>query len=45
MRWLIMFILAAIAAAGPAQAADRGAVIGYVAAFKGLDRQMRATRA
>jgi GH18 family chitinase len=41
MRCLIIFIIAAIAAAAPAQAADRGVVIGYVAAFKGLDRQMQ----
>jgi GH18 family chitinase len=41
MRCLIMFIVAAFLAAAPAAAKDRGVVIGYVAAFKGLDRQMQ----
>ena len=41
MRCLIMIILAAIATAAPANAADHGVVIGYVAAFKGLDRQLQ----
>jgi chitinase len=40
MRFM-MFIIAALVAAAPAQAKDRGVVIGYVAAFKGLDRQLQ----
>jgi GH18 family chitinase len=41
MRSLLMFTLAALFAISPAAAADRGRVVGYVAAFKGLDRQMQ----
>lgn len=41
MRFLPMLIVAAFLAAAPAHAADRGVVIGYLAAFKGLDREMQ----
>lgn len=35
------FLLAAVLALSPAKAKDRGNVIGYIAAFKGLDREMQ----
>jgi len=41
MRSLLMFLLATLLAAAPAQAKERGVVIGYIAAFKGLDREMQ----
>jgi chitinase len=41
MRFLLMFALAALTANSPVHAADRGTVVGYIAAFKGLDRQMQ----
>lgn len=40
MPALATFLLAAIAAAAPVHAQDRGAVVGYIAAFKGLDGEM-----
>lgn len=36
-----LFLFAAFMAAAPASARDRGKVVGYVAAFKGLDREMQ----
>jgi chitinase len=39
VRKLVLILLALVAAA-PTQAKDRGVVIGYIAAFKGLDREM-----
>jgi len=41
MRCLLMFIVAAFIGAAPAHTKDRGVVIGYVAAFKGLDREVQ----
>ena len=41
MRSLTLFILAATSAISPAQAKERGAIVGYVAAFKGLDRELQ----
>lgn len=40
MKSCLMFVAAAIAAAAPAraQAPDRGTVVGYIAAFEGVDR-------
>jgi GH18 family chitinase len=38
---LMMVLIAAALLAAPAPAADRGVVIGYIAAFKGLDREMQ----
>jgi GH18 family chitinase len=40
MRGSILFFLAAVLAAAPAHAKDRGTVVGYLAAFKGIDREM-----
>lgn len=37
----LLFVLAALFAIAPAQATDSGMLIGYVAAFKGLDREMQ----
>lgn len=37
----LMFVIAALIAASPAQAEDGGVAIGYIAAFKGLDREMQ----
>jgi chitinase len=36
-----LLIFAALLAAAPANANDRGVVVGYIAAFKGLDREMQ----
>ncbi|WP_155263423.1 glycosyl hydrolase family 18 protein [Sphingomonas segetis] len=36
-----LFLVASILASAPAHARDRGVVIGYVAAFKGLEREMQ----
>jgi GH18 family chitinase len=41
MRGVALFLLAAFLAAAPAHAGDRGTVVGYIAAFKGLDRELR----
>jgi chitinase len=41
MRPFVLLIVAALFAISPAAAKDRGAVVGYVAAFKGLEREMR----
>src|SRR4051812_21841897 len=41
MRGSILFFLAAFLAAAPAHAKDRGTVVGYIAAFKGVDREMQ----
>jgi len=41
MRRFILSILAAFLIISPAHASDRGTVIGYIAAFKGLDREMQ----
>ena len=40
MRRVLLFILAAVLALSPVHAASRGTIIGYIAAFKGLDREM-----
>lgn len=37
----LLTLLAALLIASPAHARDRGVVIGYIAAFKGLDREMQ----
>ena len=37
----VMCIFAAVLAISPACAEDRGTVVGYIAAFKGLDREMQ----
>jgi GH18 family chitinase len=39
--WRLMILILAALLASPACAADRGVVVGYVAAFKGLDREMQ----
>jgi GH18 family chitinase len=36
-----LLVIAAFLASAPAHATDRGVVIGYIAAFKGLDREMQ----
>ena len=41
MRRLILFILTVILAVAPAHAKERGTVVGYIAAFKGIDREMQ----
>ncbi len=41
MRSLVLFILAAILPISPTQAKERGTVVGYVAAFEGLDREIQ----
>jgi len=41
MRSLVLIILAAISAISPAQAKERGRLVGYVAAFEGLDLEMQ----
>jgi GH18 family chitinase len=41
MRSLVLLLLGLLAAMSPAQAKDRGTVVGYIAAFKGLDREMQ----
>jgi GH18 family chitinase len=41
MRSPILFMLAAISPIWPAQAKERGTIVGYVAAFEGLDREMQ----
>lgn len=41
MRSLVMFVLAALFAIAPSHAAEHGVIVGYLAAFKGLDREMR----
>lgn len=41
MPLLVLLLVAAFFAVSPAQAKDRGIVVGYVAAFKGLDREMQ----
>ena len=40
MRGFIVFFVAAFLAA-PAHAKERGTVVGYIAAFKGIDREMQ----
>ncbi len=40
MRRFIIILLTMLFAAAPANATDRGTVVGYIAAFKGLDREM-----
>src|SRR5689334_22326087 len=40
--WLL--VLASMVASAPAHAKDRGALVGYIAAFKGLDREMQQRR-
>jgi GH18 family chitinase len=37
----VIFLVAAVAAASSAHATEHGAVVGYVAAFKGLDRELQ----
>ena len=39
MRAFLFFVLAMVLAVAPAHAKDRGTVVGYIAAFKGLDRE------
>jgi GH18 family chitinase len=41
MRRLILTLWVAFLISAPAHAKDRGVVIGYIAAFKGLDREMQ----
>jgi len=41
MRGFVLLVLAAVIAISPAEAKDRGTVVGYVAAFKDLDREMQ----
>ena len=41
MRRWILALLAASLIIAPAHATDRGVVVGYIAAFKGLDREMQ----
>ena len=41
MRSLVLFILAAILPISAAHAKERGTIVGYVAAFKGLDDEMQ----
>ena len=41
MRRLSSFLIASLLAASPAYAKERGTVVGYVAAFKGLDRELQ----
>ena len=41
MRSFVLFVAAVILGIAPAAARDRGTVVGYVAAFKGLDREMQ----
>ena len=41
MRSITPLVLALLFANSPAQAKDRGVVVGYLAAFKGLDREMQ----
>lgn len=41
MRGFVLLVLAAVIAISPAEAKDGGTVVGYVAAFKGLDREMQ----
>jgi GH18 family chitinase len=41
MRSIVVVLLAVFFAISPAQAKDRGVIVGYVAAFKGLDREMQ----
>jgi GH18 family chitinase len=41
MRFLALAVLAAFVMISPVQAKDRGAVVGYIAAFKGLDREVQ----
>lgn len=41
MRSLVLLAFAAFLATSPVQAKDRGTLVGYVAAFKGLDREMQ----
>jgi chitinase len=41
MRCFGMFLLAAILTASPLHAEDGGAVVGYIAAFKGFDREVQ----
>ena len=41
MRWFVLLLLGLVFAISPAQAKDSGVVVGYVAAFKGLDREMQ----
>jgi GH18 family chitinase len=41
MRLLVLFVLTSLFAISPAQAKDRGTVVGYIAAFKGLERGMQ----
>src|SRR5439155_15686792 len=41
MRSLVLFILAAILPISAAHAKERGTIVGYIAAFKGLDDEMQ----
>ncbi|MGE5562050.1 MAG: glycosyl hydrolase family 18 protein [Bacillota bacterium] len=41
MRALALSLVAALAVVSPVQAKERGTVVGYIAAFKGLDREMQ----
>lgn len=41
MRAFALFFLAALLTVSPARAQHRGMVVGYIAAFKGLDREMQ----
>ena len=41
MRWLGILFFVTFLAASPVHAEDRGVVVGYLAAFKGLDREMK----
>lgn len=41
MRLISLLVIAAFLTLSPAQAKERGALVGYVASFKGLDREMQ----
>ena len=41
MRRFVLFLLAIVVGISPAQAKGRAIVVGYIAAFKGLDREMQ----
>jgi GH18 family chitinase len=43
VRSSLLFVSAALFAVSPLQAKDRGVVVGYVAAFKGLDQEVQQT--
>jgi chitinase len=44
MRRLVLGLVAALFAVSTAEATERGTIVGYVAAFKGLDREMQQSR-